>query len=153
MNSVRYCQPLELLTLALWFTWLIPYSEGMLRASKLASNGSNPFTLDMGEDSYILKADLSCWVRLVGPLVVWDSPSIGVQANILQDSYVIGIFDDPVGLFLVSKCGSHLEGMLDPNTRPTVGLQFIVDSPPGSKLRYPELVRSPSQYTLALTSE
>ena len=39
-------------------------------------------------------------VNLLGTLVVWDSPSLGVWVKILQDSYGIGISDEPVGFLM-----------------------------------------------------
>ena len=104
----------------------------------------------MDEDSSILKADMSGWVNLLGPLVGWDSNSLGVRVNLFQDSSGVGISDKPVGLLLVSELGSPLGALLDYYTLPHVGLLLIVDIPPGSKVRYPELVVFFSWSTLAV---
>ena len=60
MNSVRYLQLLELLTLSLSSTWLISSSGGRLRCAEIASTGSMTFRLDMDDDSYRLTAELLC---------------------------------------------------------------------------------------------
>ena len=59
MTSVRYCQLLEFLTLALSTTWLISSSGWRLRAAELASSGSIPFTLGIYEYSSIFTDDMS----------------------------------------------------------------------------------------------
>ena len=58
-KSVRYCQLMQLLTLSLSPTQLIPTYGGRSRAAELDSTGSILFTLGMDEDSYRLTADLS----------------------------------------------------------------------------------------------
>ena len=150
MNSVRYCQLMEFLTLSLSPTWLIHSSGGRLRAVELASYGSMPFTLGMDDASYRLIGELLGWANLVDPFVGWESHSLGFQVTILQDSYGIGIADDPVGLWLVYELGSPLGDLLDSDTWPPVGLQFIFYIPHGSKVRSPDLVVSPSQATLVV---
>ena len=47
INSVRYFQLMELITLSLSPTWLIPTYGGMWRADEIASTESIPFTLVM----------------------------------------------------------------------------------------------------------
>ena len=50
----------------------------------------------------------------------------------------------------------NYETVLSPNNflvsdpDPPVDLQFIVDIPPGSKVKHPDLVNSPLKYTLAM---
>ena len=78
MISVRYYQLLGFLTLEISPTWLVPYSGGEWRASELASYGFIPFKLVMDKYSYILTAKLSGCYNLLGILVDWDSPSLGV---------------------------------------------------------------------------
>ena len=58
MDSGRYCQLMELLTLELSSTCLFTYSEGSLRATEIASFGSMPFSLVIDEYSYRWKADM-----------------------------------------------------------------------------------------------
>ena len=150
MNSVRYCQLLEFLTLSLSPNLVIPSSGGRLRAAELASSGSMPFTLGMGEDSSILTAKLSGWANLLFPLLVWDSSCLGVWVKPVQFSSGITISDDPVGFTLGSELGSPLGDLLYYETWTPVGLQLIVEISPGSKIRYPDLVGPPSRVTLAV---
>ena len=79
-----------------------------------------------------------------------ESPSIGVLVNLLRESSGVGIADQPVKFLLVSKLVSPLRALIDSKTWPHVGPQLIVDTPPGSKVIYPELVVSPLQATLAV---
>ena len=72
--------------------------------------------------------------------------------NLLQESSEIGIVDEPVGFFLDSEIGSPLRDLLDSETLPPVGLHLILGSLPGSKIRYPDLVVSPSKATLVVPS-
>ena len=55
------------------------------------------FKLGIGDYLSILTAELLGRVTLFGYLVVWDSPSIGVRVNLLQNSSRIGIYDETVG--------------------------------------------------------
>ena len=70
--------------------------------------------------------------------------------RILQDSSGIGVFDDPVGFLLGYELGSTLGALLYSETGNPVGIQFIVDIPPGSKVRYLALVVYPLQATLVV---
>ena len=85
----------------------------------------------MNDDSFILTAELLGWVNLLGPFVGWESPSLGVQFNLLQESSGVGIADDPVGLWMFYELGLPLGGLIDSDNWPPVGLQFIVYIPPG----------------------
>ena len=105
----------------------------------------------MDEDSSRLKTEMSGWSNLLCSIVGWEYPSLGLQVNLLQDSYGNGIYGDPVGLWLGSELGSPLGYLLDYDTWIPVGLQLIVEIPTGSKVRYPDLVGSTSQATLAVT--
>ena len=67
-----------------------------------------------------------------------------MRVKLLQDFYGVGIVYDPVGFFLGSELGSPLGDLIDSETRPRVSLHCIVDRPPGSKVRYPDLVGSTS---------
>ena len=71
MNSVRYFQLLELLTLEISTTLLIPYYGGRWRSDEVASSGSTPFALGMNENSSKLNSELSGWVKFLGPLMSW----------------------------------------------------------------------------------
>ena len=79
-----------------------------------------------------------------------DAPSIGVWVNLLQDYYGIGIFYEKVRFLLGSGLGSPLGGLLDYDTWPPIGIQFIVDIPPGSKILHPDLEGSLSGTKLAV---
>ena len=59
MNSVRYCQLLDFLTLALSPTCLIAFFLGGQKTAELSSSGSMLFTLGMDEDSSRLTDELS----------------------------------------------------------------------------------------------
>ena len=59
INSGIYCQLLELLTLSLSPTRLIPSSGGRLISAELDLFESTPFTLCMDEDPSRLTADIS----------------------------------------------------------------------------------------------
>ena len=109
-----------------------------------------PFTLGMYEDSCILTYEILGWSGLLVPLVVWDSPSIGLWVNLLQDFSGIGIVDDPVGFWLGSELSSPLWDLLDSETWPPVGLQLIVYTPYDSKVRYPDLVGSLLRATIVV---
>ena len=150
MNSIRYFQLMEFLILSLSPNWLIPTSGGSWRSAELSSTVSIPFTLGIGEDSYILTAELSSWVNLLVTFVGWDSPSLGARVNLLKNSYEVGIADKPVGLCLVSELGSPLGDLLDYENWTNLGLQLIVNIPPGLKVRYPFFVVSTSWATLAV---
>ena len=89
-------------------------------------------------------------MNLLGPHVGRDSPSISVQDNQLQDSSGIGIVNYPFGLLMGFELGSPLGDMLYSETWTNVGLQLIVYIPPGSKVRYPDLMGSPLQATPAM---
>ena len=141
-----------MINLELSHTCLIPYLGGRLRAAEIASSGSMTFTLSMDKDLSRLKAELSGWVNLLGLLLGSDYPSLGVWVNILQDSSRNGIFDDPIGFLLGSELDWLLGYLLDSDTWPPVGFQLIVDIPPRSKVRYPDLVGSPVQSTLTVTT-
>ena len=78
----------------------------------------------------------------------WDSPSIGAQVKLFQGSSRIGISEKPVVLWLVSELGSLLGDLLDSKTLPSVGLQLIVDTPSGLKLRLPALMGYPLRSTI-----
>ena len=69
MNSVSYFQLLELITLVIPFTYLVPFSGGSQIAAELASSGPMPLTLVMYDDSYILTVYLYCLVGILGSLV------------------------------------------------------------------------------------
>ena len=112
INSLRYYQLVELLTLSLSPTWLIPTSGGRWGAVELSSSESITFALYMDEDSYRLTSDMSGLVNLLGPLVVWYSPSLVVQVNLLQDSSGVGVADDTVGFWLFYELGAPLGGLL-----------------------------------------
>ena len=107
-----------------------------------------PLTMDINEDSFILTAELPGWANILVTLVVWDAPSLGVKVNFSQYSLGIDIADNPVDLWLGSEIGYPLGYLLDYEIWTPVVLQLIVDIPPGSKVRYPDLVGSPSQYTI-----
>ena len=109
-----------------------------------------PFTLGMYDYSSRFTDELLGWSNLLGPLVVWDSPSLGVQVKLFQDSSGVGIVYEPDVLWLGSELGSPLWDLLDSDTWPPVSLQLIVDIPPGSKVRYPDFVGSPLWDTLAV---
>ena len=83
-----------------------------------------------------MTAVLSGWSKLLGTLVGWDSPSIGVWVKRLQDSSVIGIVDEPIVFWLGSEIGTPLGYLLDYEAWIIIGIQFIVDIPPGSNIRY-----------------
>ena len=102
MNSLRYYQIMELITLSPSSTWLIFFSWWRQIADELESCGSMLFTLIMDEDSSRLTPELLGWVNLLGPLVVWDSPSLSVWINLLQYFSGIGIVCETVGLLLGS---------------------------------------------------
>ena len=55
-----------------------------------------------------MTSDIFYLINLSGPLVVWDSPSLDVRVNLLQDSSGIGILDEPVGFLLEYKLGFPL---------------------------------------------
>ena len=141
---------MEFLTFSLSPTWLIHSSGGRWRAVELASYGSMPFTMGMDDDSPRLIGDLFCWANLMDPFVGWGSHSLGFQVTIFQDSYGIGIADDPVVLWLVYELGSPLGDLKDSDAWPPVGLQLILYIPHGSKVRSPDLVVSPSLATPSL---
>ena len=111
-----------------------------------------PFKLSTDEDSYRFTAEFSGWVNLWGTLVNWYSPSLSVQANLFQDSSGIGIADEPVGFCLGSELGSPPGDMLDYQTWTPFGLILIVNIPPGSKVRYPDLVGSPLSVTIVVNT-
>ena len=90
--------------------------------------------------------------KLLGPLLGRGYPSIGVQVKLLQDSSVIGISDELFGFWLGSELGSPLWDLLDYETWPSIGIQFIVDTPHGLKVRYPGLVGLPLWSTLAVST-
>ena len=69
----------------------------------------------------------------------------------MQDSSGIGIVDEIFFFWLGSELGLPLWDLLDSDTWPHVGLQLIVKIPPGSNVRYHELMVSLSQDTLAVT--
>ena len=50
-----------------------------------------------------------------------------------------------------SELGLPLKALLDSETWPHGGLKFIVEIPPGSKVRYLDLVVFPLQVTLVVT--
>ena len=62
----------------------------------------------------------------------------------------IGIANEQVDFWLVSKVGFLLGDLLYYETWPPVRIQLIVDIPPRSKLRYPDFVGSPLQAILAV---
>ena len=150
MNSVRHWQLLELLALSLSPTWLIPNYGGRQISAEISSTGFMTFKFGLDKDSSILTAELSSWVNLLGPLVGWDSHSLGVKFNLLKDSSRISVAVEPVGFWLGYELGLSLGDLIDSETCPPVGLQLIVDIPPGSKVRYPDLVVSPSRATLVV---
>ena len=122
----------------------------MLRASELASSGSMQFILGMYEDSSIFTAEIYGWTNLLGQLVVWESPIIGAQVNLLQDYYEIVINDDIFGFWMGSELGPRLWALIYYENWPPVGLKLIFDIPPGSKAIYLKLEGSPSWATLAV---
>ena len=63
---------------------------------------------------------------------------------------MIDIVDDTVGFLLRSELGSPLGALPDYENLPPVGLQLIMDIPPGSKVRHPDLMVSPLQATIAV---
>ena len=63
----------------------------------------------------------------------------------------MGIIDDTVGLLLGYELVLPLGDLLDSDTWPHVGLKFIMGIPPGSKVRYSDLVVSPLLVTLVVT--
>ena len=67
-------------------------------------------------------------------LLVQDSHSLGAKVNLLQDSYGIGIVDDPFGFFLGSEIGLTLGDILDSDHGPPVDLLLIVDRSNVSKI-------------------
>ena len=83
------------------------------------------------EDSSIMTNDISGLANLLGPLVAWDSPSLGVRVDLLWDLSGIGIYDDKVGLWLGSELGLPLGSLTDSETWSPFGLQLIVDTHPG----------------------
>ena len=105
----------------------------------------------MDDNSYRLVAELSVWDNLLGPIVGWYSPSIGVRVNIFQDSSRVGIADDTVGFWIWYELVFPLGALIDSDIWLPIGLQFIAYIPPGSKFRYPDLVISPSQATHVVT--
>ena len=66
----------------------------------------------MDEVLYTLEDDLLVWVSLLGTLVAWDSPSLGMKVSLLQYSYGIVIVDDTVGFFPGSELGFTLSDIL-----------------------------------------
>ena len=150
MDSGGYCQLMDLITLELSYTCFIPYSKGSWRSSELASFGAMLSTLVRDEYSYRLKADMLDWANLLGNLVVWYYPSLGVWVNLFQDSYGIGIVDETFGFWLGSELGLPLGSLLDYNNWPPIGLQLIVNIQPVSKVSYPDLVVSPLWATLVV---
>ena len=58
-----------------------------------------------------------------------------VKVKLLKESSGIGIVNNPVGFFLVSKLGSPLGAMMYYNPGTHVGLQLIVYIPPGLNVR------------------
>ena len=110
-----------------------------------------PFTLDMDEDSYISTDDLSCvWVDLSWSLVGWNSPCIGVQVNLFQDSSEIISVTRLVMTSLVSETFCPLGDLLVSDPGNTVGIKMVVDKPHGSKVIYPDVVVSHLQGTLVV---
>ena len=105
----------------------------------------------MDEASYILTAQISCWVSLLGTLVGWDSPNLGVWANLLKESSKSSIVDEPIGFLLGSELVLPLGYLQDSETGTTAGLQLVLNITPRSKVRDPGLVVSPSWSTLVVT--
>ena len=103
----------------------------------------------MDDHSLRFTNDLSGWVNLLVTHEVWYSTSLGVCIKLLHDSSGIDIVDDPDGFLLGSELGFPLGDLLDSDTWPLVGLQLIVDIPPGLKVIFPDLVGSTSWATLA----
>ena len=63
----------------------------------------------------------------------------------------MGIVDDPVGFYLEFEIGSPLGNLTDYDIWPPVCFHYIVEIPPGSKLRYPDLAGSYFLATLMVT--
>ena len=148
INSVSYFQLLYFLTFSLSPTWFVPTSGGSWIADELSTTVYMPFTLVMDEDSYRLAAELSGWAHLLGPLVVWDSPSIGVQVNLLKYSSSIGIVDDTVGFWLGSELGSPLwaliQDLLQSSRHLPMGLPSLLPQDPRLLWLFLGLTRYPS---------
>ena len=104
----------------------------------------------MDEDSSRLTAELLVWVNLLGTLMGWYPPSLGLWVNHLQESSGNGIFDKYIGFLLGSETGLTLVNLLYYETWPQSSHQLIVENPPGSKVRYPDLVGSPLRTILAV---
>ena len=103
MNSLRYLQILDFLTLVLLPNLLILSSGGRWRAAEIDSYGSMPLTLGTDKDSYRFTYELWGWANLLGTLVGLEYTSIGLWVKLLQDSSGIGIVDETVVLLLVSE--------------------------------------------------
>ena len=71
-----------------------------------------------------------------------------MRVNLLLDSSRIGIVYDPVGFLISSELGLPLGSLIYSDTWTLVGLQLIVYIPTGSKVRYLDLMDSPSRTTL-----
>ena len=152
MNSVRYFQLLVLLNLIISPNCMVPSSGVRWRYSELALSRSKTFTMVMYGDSYIFTVKLSGLVGLLVTLVGWDSPSLGVWVNLLQYSSGIGIIDITIGFFLVFEIVSPLGDLIYYYAGPPVELRLILYIPTGSKVRYPDLVVSPSKSRLVMPS-
>ena len=63
----------------------------------------------------------------MGTILVQDPHFLGVKFNLLQDSYGIGIVDDPFGFFLDSEIGLTLGDILDSDHGTPLNLLLIVD--------------------------
>ena len=105
----------------------------------------------MYEDSSRLKSEMSGWSNRLDILVSLYSPSVGMWVNLLKNSSGFGIADEQFGLLLISKLVSPLGYPIDYDTWPHVDIQFNMDIPPGSNVRYPDLVASSLQAPLAVT--
>ena len=66
----------------------------------------------------------------MGTPVGLDFTSLGVRVNLLQESSEFGIVDDPVGFLTGYELGLPLWALLDSETWPPLGLNFIIDIPP-----------------------
>ena len=142
MKLLKYYQILGLLNFVLSPNFWITLSVCTWKTDGLASTTSITFTLGMYDASYILTANISCWVFLLISLVRWDSLNIYVWVNLFKDSsgliYFVRIFGSSVWsdidwaprVLLGSKSGSPF------------GLQLIVYIPPWSKVIYHNLVGS-----------
>ena len=95
---------------------------------------------------------LRCRVSSSALVPLWDYTItvLVCESTFFKDSYQIVIADDLVGLLIGSELGSTLGDMLYSYNWPPIGLQFIMDIPYGSKVRYSDLVGSLLRATLTV---